>query len=77
LALPALVSATRPAGSTWVRSSFQASSRSSAATMPAGGRLLVKVPSRATPVVSVLKPPAWAPSTARVTPPARPSKTRP
>jgi hypothetical protein len=66
---PALVSATRPRGSTWVRSSFQASSRCSAAIMRAGGRLVVKVPSSATPVVSVLKPPAWAPSTALVMPP--------
>jgi hypothetical protein len=37
--------------------------------MPPGGRLVVKVPSRATPVVLVLKPPAWAPSTGLVTPP--------
>ena len=33
------------------------------------GRLVVKVPSRATPVVLVLNPPEWAPSTARVIPP--------
>jgi hypothetical protein len=33
------------------------------------GQAEVKVPSRATPVLLVLNPPAWAPSTARVTPP--------
>jgi hypothetical protein len=69
LAPPRLVRVVRPRGSTWLRSSFQASSRCTAATMAAGGRPEEKVPSRATPVVSVLKPPAWAPSTARVTPP--------
>jgi hypothetical protein len=37
--------------------------------MRAGGGAVVKVPSRATPVLLVLKPPEWAPSTARVTPP--------
>jgi hypothetical protein len=51
LAPPALRSMVLPFGSTWVRPSFQASSRLIAESMAAGGRLDEKVPSMATPVV--------------------------
>jgi hypothetical protein len=49
----------------------------SAAHISPGGEALVKLPMVATPVPPVLNPWAWAPTTAWVMPPARPSKTWP
>ena len=64
-------------GSTWCRANFQASSSSSAVRAAAGSGVDWKFPMTATPTAPELNPPAWAPITARSTPPWRPSKTWP
>ena len=61
------------AGSKAQRSACQASTFSTAVTTAAGKGMEVKSPMTETPNVSLLKPPAWAPSTAPVRLPMRPS----
>ncbi len=64
------------AGTPW-SDSFHASTCASAFT-PASERCVeLKLPIVATPVDSVLKPPAWAPITGSSMPPWRPSNTCP
>ncbi len=62
-----------PEGSSPQMASFQARSRSRAATASAGGATSMNVPMTEIPVLPVLKPYTWAPTTPRVTPPYRPS----
>lgn len=66
---PPEVSNTVARGSIPALLNFQASSAVSERRMAAGGVASSKLPTSETPAVPVLKPPAWAPMTLRVTPP--------
>jgi hypothetical protein len=68
---------TLPCGSTPAADVFQATTRASVSSIAALGAAVSYVPIIATPTVPLLKPPAWAPITARDSPPARPSQAVP
>jgi hypothetical protein len=74
---PADVTVTVPSVGIACSESFQPIRRASA-SIPAGDCMTsVNVPRQAMPVDTLLYPCAWAPTTARSTPPARPSNTWP
>ena len=64
------------AGTPWSES-FQPIRRAIASIAATGGATAVNVPMHATPVETLLKPWAWAPTIGRSIPPARPSKIWP
>jgi hypothetical protein len=75
--LPALVRRTLPCGSTPAAEVLQATMRATVSSIAGLGATVSYVPIIDTPTVPALKPPAWAPMTARETPPARPSQAVP
>ena len=75
--LPALVRRTLPCGSTPADDVRHAMMRATVSSIAGLGATVSYVPIIEIPTVPELKPPAWAPITARETPPARPSQAVP
>src|SRR3954464_2588217 len=74
---PADTSLSVVVGSRKYNPSFHANKRWYADSITDGGCVLVNVPIAAVPNLSLLNPPVCAPTTARLTPPYRPSQMRP